>query len=213
MGKFISFEGGEGSGKSTQVKLLADAMTSQGLDVLLTREPGGAAGAEEIRKLLVEGEPERWDAVTETLLHFAARRDHMETTVAPALAAGRIVITDRFADSTTAYQGYGHGVDLDFIRDLYKSTVGNRGPDLTLILDIPVDEGLARAGKRAEDAGSDEDRYERMDAKFHHRLRDGFQDIAKLDPERCVVVTTAGSVEEIHHRIRQAVSIRLGIDL
>ncbi len=213
MGKFISFEGGEGSGKSTQVKMLADAMNAAGLDVLLTREPGGAEGAEEIRKLLVEGEPDRWDAVTETLLHFAARRDHMEKTVRPALAAGRFVISDRFADSTFAYQGFGHGVAEEFIRALYKFTVGENGPDLTVILDLPVEEGLDRAGKRALDEGNGEDRYERMDVEFHEKLREGFLEIARRDPDRCAVVYAGRSIDDLHQIIMETVASRLELKL
>lgn len=213
MGKFISFEGGEGSGKSTQVKLLALAMESQGLEVLLTREPGGSPGAEEIRKLLVEGEPDRWDAVTETLLHFAARRDHLENTVSPALAAGQWVITDRFADSTIAYQGYGHGVDPKFIESLYQSTVGDKGPDLTLILDISVEIGLERAGQRVSDSASDEDRYEKMSLEFHNKLRQGFLEIARREPERCKIIDANSDIDAIHQNIRHIVSDHFGLGL
>ena len=197
MGKFISFEGGEGSGKSTQVKLLADAMTSQGLDVLLTREPGGAAGAEEIRKLLVEGEPERWDAVTETLLHFAARRDHMETTVAPALAAGRIVITDRFADSTTAYQSYGRNMSLEQVEALNDTATAGVMPDITFLIDLPVEIGLSRAK-----AGKNGDRMEQEELSFHQRVRDGFLQIAKQEPQRTRIIDGTESIEIIFEQIQ-----------
>src|SRR5688500_12746876 len=173
-GRFISFEGGEGAGKSTQIRLLVDALAARGLDVIATREPGGSPGAEEIRRLLVSGDPGRWDGVTEALLHFAARRDHLARTVWPALDAGRWVVTDRFADSTMAYQGYGHGLGREPIERLYEVAVGGFAPDLTLILDIPPEAGVSRAHARHDG----EDRYERMDLTFHHRLREGFLAIA-----------------------------------
>ena len=147
-GRFITFEGGEGAGKSTQVRLLAAALAGQGRDVLATREPGGATGAEEIRRLLVSGDPDRWDGVTEALLHFAARRDHLARTVWPALDAGRWVVSDRFADSTMAYQGYGHSLGREPIERLYAVAVGDFAPDLTLILDIPPEAGVTRAHAR-----------------------------------------------------------------
>ena len=151
--RFITFEGGEGAGKTTHVKRLADALTTAGIDVRTTREPGGAPGAEEIRDLLVTGETGRWDATSEALLHFAARRAHVEAMVRPALAAGRWVVCDRFADSTMAYQGYGHGLGRDAVETLYRVVLDDFAPDLTLILDVPVAVGLERAGGRdhAED--------------------------------------------------------------
>ena len=192
-GRFISFEGGEGAGKSTQIRLLVDALAARGLDVIATREPGGSPGAEEIRRLLVSGDPGRWDGVTEALLHFAARRDHLVRTVWPALDAGRWVVTDRFADSTMAYQGYGHGLGREPIERLYAVAVGDFAPDLTLILDIPVEAGLDRTQGRT----GGEDRYERMDREFHRRLRDGFLDIAAREPGRCVVIDAARPVEAV----------------
>lgn len=203
-GRFITFEGGEGAGKSTQLKLLAAALAGQGRDVLPTREPGGATGAEEIRKLLVSGEPGRWDGVTEALLHFAARRDHLTRTVWPALDAGRWVVSDRFADSTMAYQGYGHGLGREPIERLYGVTVGDFAPDLTLILDIPPGTGVARAHSRRDG----EDRYERMDLGFHERLREGFLDIASREPGRCVVIDACGTVEQVHAAVLDAVTRR-----
>ena len=203
-GRFITFEGGEGAGKSTQLKLLAAALAGQGRDVLPTREPGGATGAEEIRKLLVSGEPGRWDGVTEALLHFAARRDHLTRTVWPALDAGRWVVSDRFADSTMAYQGYGHGLGRELIERLYGVTVGDFAPDLTLILDIPPGTGVARAHSRRDG----EDRYERMDLGFHERLREGFLDIASREPGRCVVIDACGTVEQVHAAVLDAVTQR-----
>ncbi|MCB2107203.1 MAG: dTMP kinase [Rhodobacteraceae bacterium] len=200
-GYFITFEGGEGAGKSTQVRLLAAALERKGREVLLTREPGGSPGAEEIRKLLVEGDAGKWDGWTEALLHYAARRDHVERTISPALAAGKIVISDRFADSTMAYQGFGHGLDRARIRELHQIALGHFVPDLTLIFDLPVAVGLARAKSR----GGAETRYETMRLEFHERLREGFLAIARENPNRCKVIDATGSVEEIHARIVKAV--------
>jgi len=206
-GRFITFEGGEGAGKSTQLKLLAESLRQSGLDVVLTREPGGSTGAEDIRRLLVEGEPGRWDAMTETLLHFAARRDHLVRTVWPALSDGKWVLCDRFADSTTAYQGSGHGLPAHAIEQIYALTVGAFRPDLTIILDQPVEEGLRRAAGR----GGAEDRYERMGLEFHRRLRQGFLDIAAAHPDRCAVISAEGSVEAVQGWIRNEVTARLGV--
>ncbi|BAE51254.1 dTMP kinase [Paramagnetospirillum magneticum] len=206
-GRFITFEGGEGAGKSTQVRLLAESLRDEGLMVVTTREPGGSAGAEAIRALLVEGEPERWDGVTEALLHFAARRDHLVKTVWPALDRGAWVICDRFADSTLAYQGFGHGLDPDVIASLYRVAVGHFAPDLTLVLDLPVEKGLERAGLR----GGAEDRYERMGLGFHQRLRQGFLGIAAANPMRCAVIDATRSPDEVHGDIMSTVRARLPV--
>ncbi len=206
-GRFITLEGGEGGGKSTQARRLAAALEGAAGEILLTREPGGSPGAEQIRGLLVDGEVRRWDAITETFLHFAARRDHLVNMVLPALARGAWVISDRFADSTMAYQGYGHGVDRDAIAELYRICVGDLKPDLTLILDLPVAAGLARAVGR----GGGEDRYERMDVAFHERLRQGFLEIARREPDRCAVIDAARSEDEVHAQIIAAVRERLAL--
>ncbi len=147
-GKFISLEGGEGAGKTTQIKLLADALERAGIDPVITREPGGAPGAEMIRGLLVEGDVDRWQPMTEALLHFAARLEHVKETIAPALAEGRWVVSDRFSDSTVAYQGYGHDLGQETMARLHELVLAGFQTDLTIILDLPVDAGLARAGKR-----------------------------------------------------------------
>ena len=207
-GRFITLEGGEGAGKSTQVRLLAENLRGLGLVVVTTREPGGSPGAEQIRRLLVEGEPGRWDATTETLLHYAARRDHLRNTVWPALNEGAWVISDRFADSTTAYQGYGHGLSRDVIDGFYAAVVGDFVPDLTLILDLPVAVGLQRAMGR----GGGEDRYERMRVDFHERLRRGFLDIARADPERCAVIDATQEPEQVHAAILTTVRARLAVE-
>ncbi|MGE0736749.1 MAG: dTMP kinase [Alphaproteobacteria bacterium] len=212
-GKFISFEGGEGSGKSTQLRRFVARLQSGGLAVVPTREPGGTPGGESIRKLLVEGEPGRWDAFTEALLHFAARRDHVERLVKPALAAGKWVISDRFADSTIAYQGYGHQLGAAAIKDLAKAAIGAFVPDLTVVIDIPVEIGLGRAKKRAAAAPGAEDRYERFDRAFHERVRAGFLEVAAGASNRCVVVDGQGSEDEVAARVLEAASARLGVPL
>jgi len=195
-GRFVTLEGGEGAGKTTQIRRLADALRADGRGVLVTREPGGSPGAEEIRGLIVSGEPGRWDPMTEALLLYAARRDHLERTIRPALAAGRWVLCDRFADSTMAYQGYGHGLGRQAIIDLHRAAIGDVRPDLTLILDLPVEIGLRRAAGRGG-AGRAEDRFDRMGALFHQRLRDGFLDIARHEPDRCRVVDAARDADAV----------------
>jgi dTMP kinase len=208
-GRFITLEGGEGSGKSTQALLLARDLEAAGLAVLATREPGGSHGAEHIRELLVNGAVERWDAMTEALLHFAARRDHLAKAVWPALEAGRWVVCDRFTDSTVAYQGFGLGLGRETVEALGRVAIGAFAPDLTLILDLPVEAGLARAEKR----GHGHHRYERMDRAFHERLRQGYLEIAKSDPERCVVIDAARGPEEVRRDIRAAVKSRLDLEI
>lgn len=212
-GRFITLEGGEGAGKSTQLRRLADSLRvslrARGVELVTTREPGGSPGAEEIRGLLVTGETGRWSATTEALLHTAARRDHLERTVWPALETGSWVLCDRFFDSTMAYQGYGLGLGRDLVETLQTAALGGFRPDLTLILDIDVETGLRRAVARH----GGEDRYERMDIGFHQRLRDGFLDIARREPERCAVVDADANVDTVQARIRDAVSGRLGLTL
>ncbi len=208
-GKFITFEGGEGTGKSTQVPLLAEALRGAGLSVHTTREPGGSPGGEDIRKLLVSGEAGRWDPTSEALLHFAARRDHVRKVIRPKLEAGTWVISDRFADSTMAYQGYAQGLGRPAVEALYRMTLGDFAPDLTLILDLPVSLGLERAAARRDG----EDRYERLGPDFHARLRDAFHDIAKREPKRCVLIEASGKVAAVQAMVRAALADRLGIEL
>lgn len=209
-GHFITLEGGEGAGKSTQQKRLAAWLTENGVSVVQTREPGGSSGAEEIRQLLVTGEPGRWDALSETLLHFAARRDHVVRTIEPALARSDWVVCDRFADSTMAYQGYGHGLGRAAVEALRHLVLADLMPDLTLVLDLTVEEGLARAKERAVEACGGEDRYESMDIAFHQRLRDGFHDIARQEPDRCKLIDASGDVDAVAERVRLAVVERFG---
>ncbi|MGE0117669.1 MAG: dTMP kinase [Dongiaceae bacterium] len=206
-GRFITLEGGEGAGKSTQVGLLLPWLRDRGIDALRTREPGGAGGAERIRELLVKGDADRWTPMAETLLHYAARADHLERTIRPALASGTWVICDRFADSTTAYQGYGHGVSLEFIGSLLAAVVGGTAPDLTLILDLPAADGLRRAAGRA----GHENRYERMTVEFHERLRAGFLAIARGEPGRCAVIDAGRSLDAVQGDIRAELERRLGL--
>jgi dTMP kinase len=206
-GRFITLEGGEGAGKSTQAARLKAWLEARGRAVVTTREPGGSVGAEMIRKLLVEGPVERWDGKTEALLHFAARRDHLRSTVWPALAQGTWVISDRFADSTLAYQGHGHGVERSVFDRLYGIAVGDFRPDLTLILDLPIEIGLARAARRR----GAETRYESLPLDFHARVRAGFLEIARHYPERCAVIDATGDVDTTAAAITRVTAERLGV--
>jgi len=206
-GKLITLEGGEGAGKSTQLARLAAALEQSGLSVVTTREPGGSPAGERIRKLLVEGEPGSMAPMTEALLHFAQRAEHIEKTIRPALARGAWVVCDRFADSTMAYQGYGHGLGRAPIQSLCRLVCGDLVPALTLIFDVPVDIGLARAASRR----GVETRYERMDASFHERLRRGFLDIAKREPKRCAVIDAAREVDAVTAEMLKTVGRRLRV--
>ncbi len=205
-GRFITLEGGEGGGKSTQAELLTASLRAAGIRVVRTREPGGAPAAEDIRELLVSGAVDRWTPMAEVLLNYAAREMHVQKTIRPALEHGQWVICDRFADSTMAYQGYGGGVDLDRIRAIHAATLGDMQPDLTIVLDLPVDEGLARAGKRFLEKAGGEDRFERMERNFHERLRNGFLEIAAGAPARCRVVDARADVDTVASAIREAVA-------
>ena len=195
-GRFITFEGGEGAGKSTQIRLLAQRLAGRG-EVVTTREPGGSPGAEAIRALLVTGEPERWSPISETLLMYAARRDHIERVIAPALKRGAWVLCDRFYDSTRAYQGAAGGAPAALVKALELDVVGAMVPDLTLILDMPVAAGLARAAARGEGEG----RFEAKGAAFHEALRLAFLDIAAAEPKRCRVIAADQPVECVAEQI------------
>jgi dTMP kinase len=205
-GRFITLEGGEGAGKSTQIARLKAWLEARGRRVLATREPGGSPGAEMIRRLLVEGPIERWDGNTEALLHFAARRDHLRSMIWPALKRGEWVVSDRFADSTLAYQGYGHGLDRSVFTQLSRIAMEDFRPHLTLILDLPIEVGLARAAERR----GAETRYESLPRDFHARVRTGFLEIAACEPERCVVIDATAAVEVVATAIARAVDERLG---
>jgi len=187
---FVTIEGGEGTGKSTLIQGLAEALKARGVEVVQTREPGGSAGAEDIRALLVSGDAERWDAMTELLLVNAARRDHVERVIRPALARGATVLCDRFIDSTRAYQGM-RGVSRDLIDNIHEQAIGV-SPDTTLILDVPPEQGLARAEERGGDA-----RFESMGLAYHTKLREAFVEIAKAEPDRCTVIDSTQSKEAV----------------
>lgn len=203
--RFITFEGGEGAGKSTQIRLLAETLRQAGKVVEITREPGGTEGAEQIRSLLVEGGAGRWQAETEALLHFAARAEHLARVIRPALDAGKWVLCDRFADSTLAYQGYGQGLDLDWLWALRRHIVGVTEPGLTIMMDLAVETGLARA--------ETEQRYERMGIDFHRRLAEGFRQLAAADPARCRLVDAARERDIIAAEIVGLIGSRFGVSL
>jgi dTMP kinase len=203
-GLFISLEGIDGSGKSTQSRRLAEWLRTQGRDPVLTREPGGAPGAEEIRRLLVEGDPDRWSPETEILLFTAARRDHLERTIRPALAQGRDVITDRFADSTRVYQGATRGDLRGLVDDIHARVIGIE-PDLTLILDMDPEVALTRGLAR----GTGEDRFEEFGLPFQQKLRRGFLALAAEAPDRCVLIDATQPVDAIADAIAAAVAGRL----
>jgi dTMP kinase len=206
-GRFITFEGGEGSGKSTQLKRLAARLEAEGREIVATREPGGSPGAEAIRELVLRGSADRWSPVTETLLMYAARRDHIERVIAPALARGAWVVCDRFADSTRAYQGAAGGVDPELIGALERHILAEVRPDLTLIFDFPTEVGLSRAASRA----GAEMRFESKGVAFHERLREAFLEIARAEPERCAVIDAAGSMDEVEEAVWAAVQARLAV--
>ena len=203
-GRFITFEGGEGTGKSTQARRLAAALAARRIPAIVTREPGGSPGAEEIRALLVRGDPARWNPLTEALLFYAARADHTERTIKPALAEGKWVICDRFSDSSYAYQGAGRGLDRETVRRIETIAIDDFKPDLTFVLDLPPEIGLERAGKR----GNYETRFEEFDAAFHSRMRKAFLDIARRAPNRCVVVDAGRDVEEVAEAVLGALKAR-----
>jgi dTMP kinase len=206
-GRFITFEGGEGAGKSTQLKRLVARLEAAGREVVATREPGGSPGAESIRELVLTGSADRWSPVTETLLMYAARRDHVERVIRPALERGAWVLCDRFADSTRAYQGAAGGVAPALIAALETHILEETRPDLTLIFDMPVDVGLQRAHERA---GS-EMRFESKGLAFHERLREAFLAIARAEPGRCAVVDARGTLDEVEAAVWAAIESRLAV--
>ncbi|MBE6455104.1 MAG: dTMP kinase [Alphaproteobacteria bacterium] len=211
-GFFITFEGGEGAGKTTQISLLTKYLREHhSKEVVCTREPGGTTGAEEIRDLLVKGGQDRWDKLTELLLFSAARRDHLVKKILPTVQSGNIILSDRYADSTIAYQCFGYGFNEAVYHQaelLYQLIADDFYPDLTIILDIDVKKGLERSKKRA---GNNEQRFEAMDLSFHQNLKDGFLFLSRKYPHRYAVIDANRSIEEIHQDIITVVRERLGL--
>ncbi len=205
IGRFITFEGGEGAGKTTQIARLVRVLRARGVEVVQTREPGGSPSAEAVRDLLLHAD-HGWEPLSEALLHYAARCEHLTATIRPALARGAWVVCDRFSDSTRAYQGFGLGLDIGTLEALEHMVVGSTRPDLTLILDLPPEVGLGRATGRKAAA----DRYERMSETFHSRLREGFLAIAARAPERCAVIDAEPGEEQVAEAVFRAVRERLG---
>lgn len=213
-GKFITFEGGEGAGKSTQARLLAERLRARGIHVVLTREPGGSAFAEQIRELILDRDTADHGALAETLLFCAARADHLERTIRPALEAGHWVICDRFSDSTRVYQGVAGGLPKGVIEALERLVVGNDVPDVTIVLDLPAADGLARARRRSDKAAkvtgdSEPDSYEGRPLSYHERLRDGFLMIATAEPERCVVVDALQPSQDVVEQVWATIEARV----
>lgn len=202
-GVFITFEGGEGTGKSTQVALLQSALASAGVDVVVTREPGGTPQAERIRQLLLMRDSGAFDPLTEALLLSAARREHLVNRIWPALEKGQWVISDRFIDSTRAFQGYGMGLEMGVIDNLYRVIAEDFEPALTFIFDLDPAVGVKRAAV--------ENRYELMGLPFHQRLRAGYLEIAKRFPARCVVIDAAQDIASIHRHVLKTVETRFGV--
>jgi len=200
---FITFEGGEGAGKSTQIRMLADSLRASGHEVVVTREPGGSPGAEAIRHVVLSGAAEPFGTEMEAVLFAAARADHIDQTIRPALARGAVVLSDRFVDSSRVYQGVTGGLDRPFMEALERATVEDMMPDLTLILDIDPEEGLRRAGARR--GASEADRFEKEGLSLHRRRRKAFLDIAKAEPKRCKVIDASRPAEKIAADITAAV--------
>ena len=212
-GKFITLEGGEGCGKSTQLKLLAEYLQSKNIDVVLTKEPGSTDEGKTLRELLVTGDKDKFDAISECLLYYADRRCNLTKIVWPALKNGKWVVSDRYADSTEAYQYYGYDKRVDFqtLKSLYNIVAGDFKPDLTIILDMDPEVGMKRSFAKAETMAVKELRFENRKMDFHHNLRRGFLEIAKREPQRCVVVDADTDIETLHKRIIKVVEDRLGI--
>jgi dTMP kinase len=206
-GRFIAIEGVDGAGKGVQSRLLCQELQGSGVDVLLTREPGGSPGAEEIRNLLVHGAADRWDAMTELLLIYAARRDHLTKTIWPALQAGRWVISDRFADSSRAFQGIAGGLGLELVDAMHANVVGNFVPDLTIVLDIDPEQSLARTVAR----GGHEDRFEKKGLAYQQSVREAFAQLATRSSRTHVLIDAGRSVGEVAHDVLRIVSERFGL--
>jgi len=209
-GFFITLEGGEGAGKSTQIRRLAARLEALGHDVVVTREPGGSPRAEAIREAILSGKGKPYGPFAEALMFSAARKDHLEKTIRPALARGKVVLCDRFADSTRAYQGASGALDPKLITGLERVVVGDTRPDLTLILDLPPETGLARADRRRGDSEAGIDRFEAENIQFHKKLREVFHDISREEPKRCALIDADRDAELVELDIWQMVKNRLG---
>jgi len=203
-GKFITFEGSEGSGKSTQVKLLCAFLKKKGLSVLFLREPGGVQISEKIRQILLDAKNKRMTKICETLLYMAARSQLVQEVIRPALQRGQIVVCDRFLDSTLAYQGYGNGVDISFIKKLGDEVVDGMHPDLTIVMDMDVKKGLLRTGRQ-------KDRIEQRSLNYHKRVHQGYLSIARAEPHRVKVVNAEGSKLQIQKEIQDIVCRRFNL--
>ena len=205
-GRFITLEGGEGAGKSTQIQVVKDYLEARGIDVIVTREPGGTTGGQEIRNLLVSGDKDKWSPLSETLLILADRAAHMERVIRPALADGKYVVCDRFFDSTRAYQGIAGGLGLEVIHQLQQPVLGTTLPDVTLLLDIDPEKGLSRAQERGGDL-----RFESKTLAYHQTLRQAFLDFAKQEPERMVVIDADRDIEAVSADIVTVLGERLDV--
>lgn len=208
MGKFITFEGIEGSGKSTQVRLLAEALGKKGISCITTREPGGTSFGEKIREIILQ-DTSSLAPITELLLYLAARAEHVKEVIVPALRNGIWVISDRYSDATIAYQGYGRGLDIDEIVRLNRVVTGGLIPDITFLLDIPVEAGLNRAMERLKGKGAEPDRFERESIEFHMRVRDGYLRLAEMESERIKVIDALGDENQIHKIVISHIEVLL----
>lgn len=204
-GLFITLEGGEGAGKSTLLRALAAALAATGREVIATREPGGTSEGEALRRILLEAAPGAWEPMSETLLHYAARVQLVARVIRPALARGAVVLSDRFADSTMVYQGHGLGVAREAIAAIHRAVLSDFRPDLTIVLDVPVEAGLARAARHRTP-----DRYEANERAFHERVRQGFLAVAAAEPERCAVVDATRPADEVREAVLRLIAARLG---
>lgn len=214
-GKFITLEGGEGCGKSTQVKLLVEALQKLGIKAVATKEPGGTPDGAVLRNLLVTGDKDRFDAITECMLYFADRRIHLNQVIWPNMAKNKWVVSDRYADSTEAYQYYGYNkrISRETLQNLYQMAAGDFKPDLTIILDMAPERGMARSFAKAENVMVKELRFEHKALDFHNNLRDGFRQIAAREQERCVIINADKSIEEVHTEIMNIIKQRFGDEL
>jgi len=207
--ELIVLEGVDGAGKGVQSRMLLSAMKAAGLDVILTREPGGSPGAEEIRRLIVEGEPNRWDDMTELLLIYAARRSHVMDTIKPALKQGTWVISDRFADSSRAFQGVAGNLGIDVVDRIHEEALGDFNPELTLILDLDPEISLSRADAR----GGAEDRFEQKGIEYQARVREGFRQLAEMTPQSRKLIDASGTMDEVSQKVLDCVNAHFNLTL